>query len=362
VGQEHVKRALRNAVLHERVGHAYLFVGPRGIGKTTIARIFAKTLNCEALRDAEPCCTCQSCREIAAGNSLDLIEIDAASNRGVDSIRNLRESVLYTPSRSRYKVYIIDEVHMLTKEAWNALLKTLEEPPPHVKFLFATTEPHKVLPTILSRCQRFDLRRIPVNMIAGHLRMIADTEKVFVEPAALAAIARAADGGMRDGQSIFDQMIAFCGGTTAEETITEQDVIDVFGLASSTELHALISGIDHRIETHNLGMRDLTDSVSTRAAAEGAGADKGQIDVAELYAPFSHQEIILSRALGLGEETQINPSGGVLAGNLMMASGLSRIGEVFSRIVSGEAQRGLAHATSGPCLQHNLVAVLEGVA
>ncbi|MDX9979557.1 MAG: DNA polymerase III subunit gamma/tau, partial [Lentisphaeria bacterium] len=182
---------------------------------------------------------CQSCLEIAAGKSLDVIEIDGASHNKVEDIRDIRDNVQYTPSRSRYKIYIIDEVHMLTPAAWNALLKTLEEPPAHVKFLFATTEPHKVLPTIVSRCQRFDLRRIAVPHIVGRLRQIADSEGVYVEDGALAAIARAAEGGMRDAQSIFDQMIAFCGGLSAADTIHETDVIDVFGLASGAELRQL---------------------------------------------------------------------------------------------------------------------------
>lgn len=238
VGQEHITRTLQNAIQQQRVGHAYLFVGSRGIGKTTSARIFAKALNCEAGIVAEPCCQCQSCREIAAGTSLDVIEIDGASHNKVEHIRDIRDNVQYTPARSRYKIYIIDEVHMLTTQAWNALLKTLEEPPPHVKFFFATTEPHKVLPTIVSRCQRFDLKRLSVKMIAGRLREIADGEKVPIDDGALVAIARAADGGMRDAQSIFDQIIAFCGGT-ASAVITEEDVIDVFGLASGRELATL---------------------------------------------------------------------------------------------------------------------------
>ncbi|MBT3291807.1 MAG: DNA polymerase III subunit gamma/tau, partial [Victivallales bacterium] len=239
VGQEHITRTLQNAILQQRVGHAYLFVGARGIGKTTSARIFAKALNCEQGIVAEPCCACQSCQEIAAGKSLDVIEIDGASHNKVEDIRDIRDNVQYTPSRSRYKIYVIDEVHMLTPAAWNALLKTLEEPPAHVKFLFATTEPHKVLPTIVSRCQRFDLRRIAVPLIVGRLRQIADSDGVFVDDGALSAIARAADGGMRDAQSIFDQMIAFCGGLAAEDTIRETDVIDVFGLASGAELRQL---------------------------------------------------------------------------------------------------------------------------
>ena len=243
VGQEHISRTLRNAIVQNRIGHAYLFVGSRGIGKTTSARIFAKALNCEHPQDGEPCCECQSCREIAEGNSLYVIEIDGASHNKVEDIRDIRDNCQFAPVHGRFKIYINDEVHMLTNQAWNALLKTLEEPPAHVKFLFATTEPHKILPTIISRCQRFDLKRISVPLIAQRLRQIADGEHVHVEESALTAIARAADGGMRDAQSIFDQIIAFCGGLTEAETIREQDVIDVFGLASGVELREIAAGI-----------------------------------------------------------------------------------------------------------------------
>ncbi len=239
VGQEHIGRTLRNAIIQNRTGHAYLFVGSRGIGKTTSARIFAKALNCQQHIAGEPCCKCENCQEVAQGNALDVIEIDGASHNKVEDIREIRDNVQYSPAKGKYKIYIIDEVHMLTTGAWNALLKTLEEPPKHVKFLFATTEPHKVLPTIISRCQRFDLRRIPVPLIVQRLRQIAEGEQVQIEEQALAAIARAADGGMRDAQSIFDQMIAFCGGLKDGELISEQDVIDVFGLASGTELREL---------------------------------------------------------------------------------------------------------------------------
>lgn len=243
VGQEHISRTLRNAIVQNRIGHAYLFVGSRGIGKTTSARIFAKALNCSNNVDGEPCCRCQSCEEVAGGSSLDVIEIDGASHNRVEHIRDIRDNVQYLPVHGKYKIYIIDEVHMLTTQAWNALLKTLEEPPPHVKFIFATTEPHKVLPTIVSRCQRFDLKRISVPLIVQRLRQIADGEKISVEDAALAAIARAADGGMRDAQSILDQMIAFCGGLKADEMIREQDVIEVFGLVSGIELRELAAAL-----------------------------------------------------------------------------------------------------------------------
>ncbi len=227
VGQAHVSRTLKNAVAQNRLAHAYLFVGPRGIGKTSTARILAKALNCEKGPTVTPDGTCDNCREIAAGNSLDVLEIDGASNNGVEQVRELRDNVRYAPSKSRYKIYIIDEVHMLTTAAFNALLKTLEEPPPHVKFIFATTEPQKVLATIVSRCQRFDLHRIPAKLIADHLQFIAGKEKITLEPAAAHAIARGAEGGLRDAESMLDQLVAFCG-----EKIAETDVLNVFGFTS----------------------------------------------------------------------------------------------------------------------------------
>jgi DNA polymerase-3 subunit gamma/tau len=227
VGQAHVTRTLKNAVEQNRLAHAYLFVGPRGIGKTSTARILAKALNCVNGPTVTPCGVCDSCKEIAAGNSLDVLEIDGASNNGVEQVRELRDNVRYAPSKGHFKIYIIDEVHMLTSAAFNALLKTLEEPPPHVKFIFATTEPQKVLPTILSRCQRFDLHRIPANLIAKHLQFIADREKITLDPAAAHAIAKGADGGLRDAESMLDQLVAFCG-----EKIAEPDVLSVFGFTS----------------------------------------------------------------------------------------------------------------------------------
>jgi len=224
VGQTHVSRTLKNAVAQNRLAHAYLFVGPRGIGKTSTARILAKALNCVNGPTVTPCGICDNCREIAAGNSLDVIEIDGASNNSVEDVRQLRDNVRYAPAKGHYKIYLIDEVHMLSPAAFNALLKTLEEPPAHVKFIFATTEPQKVLPTILSRCQRFDLHRIPANLIRQHLQFIAGKEKLTLEPAAAHAIARGAEGGLRDAESMLDQLVAFCG-----ETISEADVLNIFG-------------------------------------------------------------------------------------------------------------------------------------
>jgi DNA polymerase-3 subunit gamma/tau len=211
VEQRHVTRTLKNAIRLGRVAHAYLFAGTRGVGKTTTARVLAKALNCERGPTPEPCNVCQSCREIALGTSLDMVEIDGASNRGIDEIRDLRERLRYLPTRSRYKVYIIDEVHMLTKEAFNALLKTLEEPPPHVVFIFATTELEKIPYTILSRCQRFEFKRVSLAGIVERLERIGRSEGITISRASLVRVAKAAEGSMRDAQSLLDQVVAFCG-------------------------------------------------------------------------------------------------------------------------------------------------------
>src|SRR5881398_2135906 len=238
IGQEHVTQTLSNAIEQKRIAHAYLFCGPRGTGKTTIARIFAKCLNCTDGPKVDFADNDPRCQEITEGRALDVLEIDGASNRGIEEIRELRETVKYAPATSKFKIYIIDEVHMLTKEAFNALLKTLEEPPAHVKFMFATTEPEKVLPTILSRCQRFDLRRIPAALIVKHLAQIARQEKVKIDDAALYAIARGADGGMRDAESTLDQLISFCG-----NRIEESDVLSMFGLTAQKQLLELAKGV-----------------------------------------------------------------------------------------------------------------------
>jgi DNA polymerase-3 subunit gamma/tau len=228
VGQEHVTQTLRNAIRSGRIHHAYLFSGPRGVGKTTTARILAKALNCQNLGpDAEPCNVCDSCRAIVEGRSMDVVEIDGASNNSVDDIRKLRENAKYPPVNGRYKLYIIDEVHMLSGSAFNALLKTLEEPPKHLVFVFATTEPHKVPPTILSRVQRFDFRRMQIADIVGRLAFIAGREGFSVDEDALVVIAKKADGSMRDAQSIFDQVISFCGTTVSYAQVNEAlNVID----------------------------------------------------------------------------------------------------------------------------------------
>jgi DNA polymerase III subunit gamma/tau len=238
LGQDHVVRTLKNAIEQKRLAHAYLFVGPRGTGKTSTARIFAKALNCSQgpRVDFDP--DESICVEIAEGRSLDVLEIDGASNNGVEEVRQLRETVRFAPAVGQFKIYYIDEVHMLTNAAFNALLKTLEEPPEHVKFIFATTEAHKILPTILSRCQRFDLRPISVETIANHLLHIASEEGVTLEPAAAWAVAKGADGGMRDAQSMLDQLVAFCG-----NHISEANVLDVFGFTSRETVASLTQAL-----------------------------------------------------------------------------------------------------------------------
>lgn len=238
LGQEHITTTLRNAIEQRRIAHAYIFVGPRGTGKTSTARIFAMALNCTGGPKADFGMDDDMCGEIAQGRSLDVIEIDGASNNGVEQVRELRENVRFAPARGRYKIYIIDEVHMLSTAAFNALLKTLEEPPAHAIFLMATTDVQKVLPTILSRCQRFDLRRIPTATIAKHLLWIAGEEKFVLEPAAAAAIARGAEGGLRDAESMLDQLVAFCG-----DTISEANVLQVFGFTSRSAVAGMCDAI-----------------------------------------------------------------------------------------------------------------------
>ncbi|HIJ65989.1 MAG TPA: DNA polymerase III subunit gamma/tau [Candidatus Hydrogenedentes bacterium] len=240
VGQEHITRTLQNAIRSGRIGHAFLFVGSRGIGKTTTARILAKALNCGAA-DAPtptPCCACENCLTIAAGNNIDVIEIDGASNNSVDDVREIREHVRLVPSSSRFKIYVIDEVHQLSLPAFNALLKTLEEPPPHAVFILATTEVHRIPATIISRCQRYDFRRVGLNTLCGLLRRILDAEGLACSDEALYAIARAADGGVRDAESILDQLVSYC-----RDEITFQDVFDVLGLVDWRVLHALCRAV-----------------------------------------------------------------------------------------------------------------------
>ena len=236
VGQKHIVTTLVNALQSDRVAHAYLFAGPRGVGKTSMARILSKALNCQKGTTGNPCNKCSTCNSITNGNDIDVLEIDGASNRGIDEIRNIRQNVGYAPAVSRYKIYIIDEVHMLTKEAFNALLKTLEEPPEHVKFIFATTSPSRVPDTVQSRCQRFDFKNISVPDISDRLAQICKTENISAEEEVFQSIAKYARGGLRDSESILDQLASFC-----HEKITLKDVYDIFGVVSEEKISSLIN-------------------------------------------------------------------------------------------------------------------------
>jgi DNA polymerase-3 subunit gamma/tau len=287
LGQEHITRTLRNAIEQNRIAHAYIFVGPRGTGKTSTARIFAMALNATGGPKADFDPEDDACKEIAQGRSLDVIEIDGASNNGVEQVRELRDSVRFAPARGRFKIYIIDEVHMLTTAAFNALLKTLEEPPAHAKFLLATTDVQKVLPTILSRCQRFDLRRIPTATIAKHLLWIAGQEKFSLSEAAAEAVAIGAEGGLRDAESMLDQLVAFCG-----EKIEEEDVLKIFGFTSRQAVSDLCDAILS------------ADSSAALRAIHGhaeAGKDLSRL-LSDLIAHFRNLLVIKADPQGLGEE------------------------------------------------------------
>ena len=317
VGQEHVTQTLANAIKAGRIAHAYLFCGPRGTGKTTLARIFAKALNCTGGPNADFDDNDPRVQEITQGRSLDVLEIDGASNNGVDQVRELRETARFAPAASKYKIYIIDEVHMLSTAAFNALLKTLEEPPAHVKFLFATTDPEKVLITILSRCQRFDLRRIPAALIAKHLAWIAGQEGVTIDDAALHAIARGADGGMRDAESTLDQLISFCG-----TTIVESDVLSMFGLAARAQLLELSSAI---VAGHAENTLRLLDSLAK------SGKDLGRL----LSDLLNHFRNLLLFQVSRGDKTLLEVSEAELAtlntqAKLIETEPLTRVLEVLT--------------------------------
>lgn len=287
VGQEHVSQTLKNAIEGGRVAHAFLFTGARGVGKTSSARILAKALNCESGLTVEPCNKCSACLEITEGNSVDVFEIDGASNTGVDDIRELRDNIKYLPSRSRYKIFIIDEVHMLTTNAFNALLKTLEEPPAHVKFIFATTEPHKVPITILSRCQRFDFKRIPLPRIVARLRYIVDQEGVSASDEALTVVARKGDGSMRDSLSTLDQVLAFCGNTVCDTEVTALlGVVDRRLIAEATR--AVLDGevrsvleIVAKVDSFGYSMRqfchELIDQFRSISILKAVGNETGEL-------------------------------------------------------------------------------------
>lgn len=308
--QEHITKTLQNAITSGRTGHAYLFSGPRGVGKTTTARIFAKGLNCAAGPTPDPCLECDSCRQIAAGTHLDVLEIDGASNRGIDEIRDLREKTRYAPVSGGFKVYIIDEVHMLTKEAFNALLKTLEEPPEGVVFIFATTEPRKVPGTILSRCQRCDFRRIPFRTMSEYIGTEAGKEGITVSSDALSLVCRASGGSMRDALSLMDQLVSYAGGDISAETVSsllglvESDLLA--GVARAVLASDPSTALDLLEEASLRGysIEEFTDAFSLfvrNMMLAAAGAEKGIVDLSE-----SEMELVRKSVSGVPDIAVLN--------------------------------------------------------
>ncbi|MCH7910769.1 MAG: DNA polymerase III subunit gamma/tau [Candidatus Hydrogenedentes bacterium] len=333
VGQEHITRTLQNAIRSGRIGHAFLFIGSRGVGKTTSARILAKALNCTAsdVPTPTPCGTCENCTTIASGTNIDVLEIDGASNNSVEDVRQIRENVRMVPSSSRYKIYVIDEVHQLSLAAFNALLKTLEEPPAHAVFILATTEAHKIPATIISRCQRFDFRRVGQTELVALLRRILDAEGIDCEDDALLAIARAADGGVRDAESILDQLVSYC-----EGPITFQDVFDVLGLVNWQVLHDLCDAVRNQ---------DIGKQLTLVNEVVVAGKDLSQF-VEEIVRYYRNLLVVKSGApkeiLGVSDEE--------LAGLEQRATrftltGLIRIVEQFAELI-GDFDSQLAQRTA----------------
>ncbi len=308
VGQDHVRRALTNALDSGRIHHAFLFTGTRGVGKTTIARIFAKSLNCEKGVSSRPCGECSACRDIDEGRFVDLLEVDAASRTKVDDTRELLDNVQYAPARGRYKVYLIDEVHMLSTHSFNALLKTLEEPPPHVKFLLATTDPQKLPVTVLSRCLQFHLRRLSLQQIQERLTMISEAEKVEFEPAALRAVARGAEGSMRDALSLLDQVLAFGGGRVLEAevrsllgTLDRRHVEAILGALASNDgagLMSCVQQLDERAPDYDQALGELAAAIQRMALLQALpdlrGEDEEQdLALAALAPRFSPEDLQL---------------------------------------------------------------------
>jgi DNA polymerase III subunit gamma/tau len=322
VGQEQIGQALRNAIRSGRVAHAYLFTGARGVGKTSTARIFAKALNCPNVRDAVPCNQCDVCQAISIGTDVDVLEIDGASNRGIDDIRTLRSNVNVRSMRSPCKVYIIDEVHMLTKEAFNALLKTLEEPPPNVKFVFCTTEANKVPDTILSRCQRFDFGTIATDSIAARLKEIAEREGIDVSMGAIDLVARRASGSMRDSQSMFDQLLAFGG-----QQITEADVHRLLGTAPDDRLFQLLESV---IAGDRRSVLELLDSSLREGAQLGSLADQLLSFLRDLLLAAAGASEVALLAVGAGARTRI--------ADLSSRWGLRNIGAAMQILVDCRAR------------------------